>query len=65
MGDAEMAPLGSRARTPAPAAPAGAAPPAGAPAPTIDEIYEQVVERLRHDLLVERERMGDLIGGLP
>jgi hypothetical protein len=31
----------------------------------MDEIYEQVVERLRHDLLVERERMGDLIGGLP
>jgi hypothetical protein len=62
MGDAEMAP--SPAPSPAPA-PAPTAAPAGAPAPTIDEIYEQVIERLRHDLLVERERMGDLIGGLP
>jgi hypothetical protein len=29
-----------------------------------DELYEQVVERLRRDLLVERERMGDLLGDL-
>jgi len=61
MGDAEMAP----SPAPAPAPTGTPAAPAGAPAPTIDEIYEQVVERLRHDLLVERERMGDLIGGLP
>ena len=30
----------------------------------MDEIYEQVVERLRRDLLAERERMGDLLGDL-
>jgi hypothetical protein len=29
-----------------------------------DELYEQVVERLRRELLVERERMGDLLGDL-
>jgi hypothetical protein len=49
-------------------APATAAPPpaaAGAPPPSLDEIYEHVVEHLRRDLLVERERMGDLAGGLP
>jgi hypothetical protein len=33
-------------------------------APDIDEIYEGVVERLRRDLLVERERMGDLLGNI-
>jgi hypothetical protein len=30
----------------------------------IDEIYEKVVDRLRRDLLVEREKMGDLLGDL-
>jgi hypothetical protein len=30
----------------------------------IDEIYEQVVDRLRRDLLVEREKMGDMLGDL-
>jgi hypothetical protein len=30
--------------------------------PSFEEVYEQVVERLRRDLLVERERMGDLLG---
>jgi hypothetical protein len=40
------------------------APPAAA-APDIDDLYEQVVERLRRDLLCERERMGDLLGDLP
>ncbi len=46
-----------------------AAPMADAPAAIpledqIDEIYEAVVERLRRDLLIERERMGDLVGDL-
>jgi hypothetical protein len=31
----------------------------------MDDVYEQVVDRLRRDLLVERERMGDLLGDLP
>jgi hypothetical protein len=30
----------------------------------LDAIYEQVVERLRRELLAERERMGDLLGDL-
>jgi hypothetical protein len=30
----------------------------------VEEIYEQVVERLRRDVLAERERMSDLIGDL-
>jgi hypothetical protein len=48
-----------------------AAPPSGAGATgdasthLSDELYEQVVERLRRDLIVERERMGDLLGDLP
>jgi hypothetical protein len=29
------------------------------------EVYEHVVEQLRRELLVERERMGDLTGDLP
>jgi hypothetical protein len=32
--------------------------------PDIDEIYESVVERLKRDVLAERERMGDLHGDL-
>ena len=65
-GDAESAP--SPAPAPAPAsgpAPAAAAAPAGAPAPSLEDTYDYVVERLRRDLLNERERMGDLIGRLP
>jgi hypothetical protein len=31
----------------------------------IDEIYDQVIQRLRRDLLADRERMGDLLGDLP
>jgi hypothetical protein len=27
-----------------------------------DHVYENVVERLRRDLLAERERMGNLLG---
>jgi hypothetical protein len=30
-----------------------------------EAVYEQLVERLRRELLVERERMGDLLGDLP
>jgi hypothetical protein len=63
------------AAAPAPAAPVGApaapattvgAPAApGAPAPLDSEaIYEDVVSRLRRELLVDRERMGDVLGGL-
>jgi hypothetical protein len=46
------------------AAPRPSPPPAPS-APEPEEIYEQVVQRLRRDLLVERERMGDLLGDLP
>jgi hypothetical protein len=31
----------------------------------IDEIYEKVIEKLRRELLADRERMGDLLGDLP
>jgi hypothetical protein len=37
---------------------------AAAALPSIDEIYETVLERLRRDLLAERERMGDLLGNI-
>jgi hypothetical protein len=33
--------------------------------PEADDLYEHVIERLRRDLLSERERMGDLLGDLP
>ncbi len=36
-----------------------------ATSPDVDELYEHIVERLRRDLLFERERMGDLLGDLP
>ena len=47
-----------------------AQPPTPPPAPQhqatdYEEVYDQVVERLRRELLVERERMGDLLGDLP
>jgi hypothetical protein len=55
------------------AAPAQAAAPEPQPSPSaggggggdIDEIYDQVIQRLRRDLLADRERMGDLLGDLP
>jgi hypothetical protein len=56
------------------AASAQAAAPAPHPSPPaqggggggdIEEIYDQVVQRLRRDLLADRERMGDLLGDLP
>jgi len=57
---------------PAPTPPATLSPSTPAPAPaeaasgaSIDDVYEQVLERLRRDLLAERERMGDLLGELP
>lgn len=57
---------------PAPASPATLSSPRPVPAPavpsssgSIDDVYEQVLERLRRDLLTERERMGDLLGDLP
>jgi hypothetical protein len=57
--------LGAAAGAPGGAAPAAAgAAPGGASAPNVDEIYEGVIERLRRDLIVERERMGDLLGNL-
>jgi hypothetical protein len=46
-------------------APTGRPSPAPPSAPDMDDVYEQVVDRLRRDLLVERERMGDLLGDLP
>jgi hypothetical protein len=33
-------------------------------APNVDDLYEGILERLRRDLLAERERMGDLLGDL-
>ena len=57
---ASAAPAETASSPPPPPAAAG-----GGGASNIDEIYEQVVERLRRDLLVERERMGDLLGDLP
>jgi hypothetical protein len=45
--------------------PAGPGASHAAASPDVDDLYEQVVERLRRDLLFERERMGDLLGDLP
>src|SRR5205823_13330821 len=44
-------------------APLPSVPPTPHPAasPNVDELYEHVLERLRRDLLSERERMGDLL----
>jgi hypothetical protein len=67
---------GADVDVPLPHAATGAAPSAP-PAPSavpasggggggdIDEIYDQVIERLRRELLADRERMGDLLGDLP
>jgi hypothetical protein len=33
-------------------------------APDLDALYDGIVERLKRDLLAERERMGDLLGNL-
>ena len=51
----------SEGGSPAPVAPTvRRVPEAGAGG--VDELYEQLVDRLRRDLLAERERMGDLLG---
>ncbi len=58
----------SAAMTTAPAAttaPAPPAPPRGSGPADIEEIYDQVMQRLRRDLLADRERMGDMLGDLP
>jgi hypothetical protein len=39
--------------------------PPHAPGPDPEELYEHFLERLRHDLLAERERLGSLIPELP
>jgi hypothetical protein len=71
-----VAPAGSPTLSRSPAlTPATPAPPPGVfsrPAPAaapseldVDELYEQVSARLRHELLLDRERVGDLVGELP
>ncbi|HSI80974.1 MAG TPA: hypothetical protein VK919_10015, partial [Solirubrobacterales bacterium] len=52
------------ARQAARAAPPPPEPPPPATGPDIDELYEQFAERLRRELLLERERIGDLLGDL-
>jgi hypothetical protein len=58
---------GSQATAPTPAEPIPLSPAAGASrqsvdaSPDIDAISEQVLERLRRELLIERERLGTLI----
>lgn len=54
-------PLGTSATAPPPPRPLGTS----AGVASIDDLYDQVVERLRRDLLAERERMGDILGQLP
>jgi hypothetical protein len=51
----------------APSAPSAPSPPppAGGGGGGIEEIYDQVIERLRRELLADRERMGDVLGDLP
>jgi hypothetical protein len=63
-GDAEAATAPAPAPVTGPA-PGAAAAPAGPAAPSLEDTYDYVLERLRRDLLIERERMGDLIGRLP
>jgi hypothetical protein len=64
--------LGVAATAAPPPAPAGLEPAAAGPPPAppragpdLEDVYDHVVERLRHDLLAERERMGDPLGDLP
>jgi hypothetical protein len=53
------------AQTAAQATSAPPVPQPGSGGRDIDEIYDQVMQRLRRDLLADRERMGDLLGDLP
>jgi hypothetical protein len=46
------------------AAAAGVVGGGAAAAPNLDDLYEGIVDRLKRDLLAERERMGDLLGNL-
>jgi hypothetical protein len=62
-GTADVVPV-QPAAPPAPGHGPGAHP-VPAPAPDLPAIYEYVIDHLRRDLLVERERMGDLLGELP
>jgi hypothetical protein len=63
--DAAADPAPAPAATPAPAAPPAPSGGGGGGGGDIDEIYDQVIERLRRDLLADRERMGDVLGDLP
>ena len=63
--EAEEAPSPNEpAQAAAPAPPAPPAPPPVGATGDMDEIYDQVLRRLRRDLLREREQMGDLLGDL-
>jgi hypothetical protein len=44
------------------AAPSSAAEPSARDAVEFEELYDRVLSRLRRDLVVERERRGDLAG---
>jgi 3-oxoacyl-ACP reductase-like protein len=57
--DAPESPATTAPPAAAPPAPLTAAAPAAKP-PSPDEIYEEVVRRLRRDLIVEREQRGEL-----
>jgi hypothetical protein len=65
---AASAPAPSAVTTTAPTAATAPAPPASpgrSGGADIEEIYDQVMQRLRRDLLADRERMGDMLGDLP
>ena len=64
-GEQEPAAAASDAPAATESAPAPAAQGGGGGGGDIEEIYTQVIERLRRDLLADRERMGDLLGDLP
>jgi hypothetical protein len=63
--NATASPPPAAAPAPAPAAPQGGGGGGGGGGGDIEEIYDQVIERLRRDLLADRERMGDVLGDLP
>jgi hypothetical protein len=60
-GGSAPAATGSTQAATAPAPARSAAP----PRVDVDDVYEQVVERLRHDLVTEYERMGQPLDDLP
>jgi hypothetical protein len=61
----EVVPVQPPAPAPAPGHDPGPHPGPAPAAPDLPVIYEYVIDHLRRDLLAERERMGDLLGGLP